>query len=346
LSKGKNAILMNSHCLTILDELGYIPVPSKAEYIVSDSIKKSFESLFGQEATISILNHLTSLYGLSEKELTTNYDIFEKSLYIISNYAAKILLRYIKKEILIETVSQFPTAITEQDILDPGTRIEDIVKKISNEEIIKFVHRIQAGEHLIFIYEMEDSKDKVLSAFFDDSYSIANGQIMSRGLISSEKTRFDYIANILYYDDLLAAIEQPEQITIICERIKNWFVGIGKNSSIPKEGHSKQTGERQGQGQHKDKDMIFVSSTIRAAVEDAPQLFVNHFTYELLSIEKTIKECLSNNSDISVLCAFKASNISNNNDDNNNDHILRSIIESHEYVIFEDPLIIYKPIRR
>lgn len=88
---------MNSHCLTILDELGYIPVPSKAEYIVSDSIKKSFESLFGQEATISILNHLTSLYGLSEKELTTNYDIFEKSLHIISNYAAKILLRYIKK---------------------------------------------------------------------------------------------------------------------------------------------------------------------------------------------------------------------------------------------------------
>jgi hypothetical protein len=71
---------MNSHCLTILDELGYIPVPSKAEYIVSDSIKKSFESLFGNEATVSILNHLTSLYGLSEKELTTNYDIFEKSL--------------------------------------------------------------------------------------------------------------------------------------------------------------------------------------------------------------------------------------------------------------------------
>ena len=342
---------MNSHCLTILDELGYIPVPSKAENIVSDSIKKSFESLFGKEATVSILNHLTSLYGLSEKELTTNYDIFEKSLYIISNYAAKILLKYIKKEILIETVAQFPTAITEHDILDPVTRIEDIVKKISNEEIIEFIHTIQAGEHLIFIYEREDSKDKVLSAFFDDAYSIANGQIMSRGLISSEKTRFDYIANILYYDDLLAAeVEQPEQIKIICERIKNWFVGISKKSNIPKEEcYSKTTGEKQGQGQwqHKDKDMMFVSSTIRAAVEDASQLFVNHILYELLSIEKTIKECLSNNFDISVLCTFNASNISNNNNDgdNNNDRILRDIIESHEYVIFEDPLIIYKPAR-
>jgi hypothetical protein len=57
--------------LTILDKLGYIPIPSKAECIFSDSVKKSFESLFGKDATPIILNNLSSLYGLSEKELTT-----------------------------------------------------------------------------------------------------------------------------------------------------------------------------------------------------------------------------------------------------------------------------------
>ena len=80
---------MNSHCLTLLDKLGYIPVSSKkAEHIISESIKKSLENLFGHAATVVLLQHLTAFYGLSERELTTNYDIFEKSLSRISGYGA------------------------------------------------------------------------------------------------------------------------------------------------------------------------------------------------------------------------------------------------------------------
>jgi hypothetical protein len=82
---------MNSHCLTLLDKLGYIPVSSKAEQIISESIKKSLENLFGHAATVVLLHHSASFYGLSEKELTTNYDIFEKSLSKISGYGAKTI---------------------------------------------------------------------------------------------------------------------------------------------------------------------------------------------------------------------------------------------------------------
>jgi hypothetical protein len=91
-------IRLVSSVLTVLDKLGYVPVPSKAEQIVSESIKKSFESLFGQAAATIMLNNLSSLYGLSEEELTTNYDIFEKSLCKISGYGASIFWDILKKK--------------------------------------------------------------------------------------------------------------------------------------------------------------------------------------------------------------------------------------------------------
>ncbi|MGC2426580.1 MAG: hypothetical protein WA421_06065 [Nitrososphaeraceae archaeon] len=147
---------MNSDCLTVLYKLGYTPVPSKVEHIVSESIKKSFESLFGQSSTAVILNHLASSYGLSEEELTTNYDMFEKSLYNISSYGAKIILRHLKKEMLIEAISASSgSEITEQDILNPDIGIRDIIKKICYDEITQFVHEISAGEHIAFIYKNE-----------------------------------------------------------------------------------------------------------------------------------------------------------------------------------------------
>src|SRR5437867_5501110 len=134
---------MNSHCLAMLDRLGFIPISSKDEQIISESIKRAFENLFGHDATLVLLHQLASFYGLSEKELTTNYDIFEKSLSKISSYGAKIILRDIRKEMLIETIkSSSGSEITEQDILNLDIGIRDIIKKIGYDEIAKFVHAI------------------------------------------------------------------------------------------------------------------------------------------------------------------------------------------------------------
>jgi hypothetical protein len=122
--------------LAVLDKLGYIPLPSKAERIFSESIKKCFERLFGQAATTIILNNLSSLYGLSEKELTTNYDIFAKSLYTLSGYGAKIILAYIKEEMLVKAVAlSLVSEITEQDIVNPDIEVGHILKKIGYSEV-------------------------------------------------------------------------------------------------------------------------------------------------------------------------------------------------------------------
>jgi hypothetical protein len=327
---------MNYHCLTVLDKLGYIPVPSKVERIVSKSIKKSFESLFGQTATVVILNHLASFYGLSEKELTTNYDIFDKSLHEMSSYGASIILRYLKKEMLIESISASSgSEITEQDILNPDIGIGDIIKKISYDEITQFVHGISAGEHITFIYKNEDTKCKVLSAFFDESHhhhhdDIVNSQIISTmALISNKQTKFSYINNILHYEDLLV-IEKSE----IINKIWDWMNCFNNkiNSDMLKEDDDKEIEVAQ------DKDIVVNSSAIRIAIEDATWFLLNNFRHEFLSIEKIVKKYISNNKCMSVLCTYKISDISGSNDDD----IIMRIIESHGSVILEDPLIRYK----
>ena len=201
----------------------YSSIFQRLNRYVSESIKRAFENLFGHEATLVLLHQLGSFYGLSEKELTTNYDIFEKSLCKISSYGAKIILRDIRKEMLIETIkSSLGSEITEEDILNPDVGIADIIKKISYREITKFVNEIRPGQHISLIYENEDTKDKVLSAFLSSEThqdDIMNNQIASRtGLISNKQTKFNYVNNILYCEDLSLVIEKSE----IINRLWQW----------------------------------------------------------------------------------------------------------------------------
>jgi hypothetical protein len=326
---------MNSHYLALLDILGFIPVFSKAEQIVSESIKRAFENLFGHEATLVLLHQLGSFYGLSEKELTTNYDIFEKSLCKISSYGAKIILRDIRKEVLIETIkSSLGSEVTEEDILDPDVGIPDIIKKISYHEITKFVNEIPPGEHISFIYENEDTKDKVLSAFLSSEThldDIINNQITSkRGLISNKQTKFNYVNNILYCEDLSLVVEESE----IINRLWRWMNWFRNNYSVrSKPGKNKEINGI------KNKDII-ASSTIRIAIEDAAWFLLNNFAHEFLSFEKIIRKYLDDDKHMSVLCTYKISNISDSDD------MITKIIESHEYVILENPPMIYKSTKR
>jgi hypothetical protein len=326
---------MNSHCLALLDMLGFIPVFSKAEQIVSESIKRAFENLFGHEATLVLLHQLGSFYGLSEKELTTNYDIFEKSLCKISSYGAKIILRDIRKEILIETIkSSLGSEITEEDILNPDVGIADIIKKISYREITKFVNEIPPGEHLSLIYENENTKDKVLSAFLSsETYQdgIMKNQITSRtGLISNKQTKFNYVNNILYCEDLSLVIEKSE----IINRLWQWMNWFRNNYSIrSKPGKNKEINGI------KNKDII-ASSAIRIAIEDAAWFLLNNLTHEFLSFEKIIKKYIDDDKHMSVLCTYRISTIPASDD------LITKIIECHDYVILENPLMIYKSTKR
>jgi hypothetical protein len=76
---------MNSECLSVLEELEYISVAPRSDQIIADIIKKCLEQI-GKSYSKAILYNICSLNNLSEYELLTNYDLFEKSLlrYFIS----------------------------------------------------------------------------------------------------------------------------------------------------------------------------------------------------------------------------------------------------------------------
>jgi len=87
----------------VLDELGYFPLSSKSEAILYDAAKKSIERL-GGSASKALLDHICSINGLSEKELLTNYDLFEKSLYRVLRKGAEVILHYLKRELLVQAI--------------------------------------------------------------------------------------------------------------------------------------------------------------------------------------------------------------------------------------------------
>ena len=339
--------------LTVLDKLGYIPVPSKAEHIVSESIKESLESLFGQAASAVLLNNLSSIYGLSENELTTNYDIFEKSLYKISGYGAKIILGYLKKEILIKALAaSSDSEITEQDIVNPEVGIGDIIKKISFDEITEFVYRIPSSMHIVLVYKNEATKYKILDAFFDKAHNhshqdtttttttTASNTITSTmipRLIRHKQTKCGYANDSLYYDDLLC-IDKSQ----IVKKIWNWINSFDYRctTDIVNKYDNKEIIAQ-------DKDDIIVSpspspsTAIRIAIEDASWFLVNNFRHEFLSLEEIIKKNISNFKSTSILCVYKKTRISGH--DVIDEEMIMTMVESHSYVILEEPpLIIYR----
>jgi hypothetical protein len=79
--------------------------------------------------------------------------------------------------------------------------------------------------------------------------------------------------------------------------------------------------------------------TTRIAEEDATWWLRNGFDHQIISIEKLLDNDTQEN-DISVLCAFDRSKISNIDNDKNS--IIKTTIAVHEYVILDEPFRVYK----
>ena len=163
---------------SILDELGYFPISSKAEQILHDAAKNSI-ALLGEKASKDLLEHISSISGFSEGELLMNYDLLEKSLYKVLGKGAEVILHDLKRELLIQVVLIDPN-ITISEILNPRLGVGDILKRIHAVEAVEFVRKIPSHNHIAFLYTNDNSKDNILAAFFD---TMINGSA-SRGLFS------------------------------------------------------------------------------------------------------------------------------------------------------------------
>jgi hypothetical protein len=301
-----------SQLLTVLDTLEYYPLNSAIDEIVYKSVKKSLGTL-GESISETILNHICSLYRLSEKELLTNYDLFEKSLYSSFNEGAYIIIKRIKREILSHAVLHVPD-LTADDILNQNFTVHDIIKKIHEEQICDFIRKLPADEHVIFFYKNKSFKDKILSAFFEPAI---NHKKALKGLISVKRNTSNNLnldSNILF-DELFF---QGKKSAAVMKKLFDWAHSLKLSNNKFKKGEGEE-GE----------DII-----TRIATDDDTWFFKNGLGDEIISAEKSGDKCIKEDK-ITCLCIYNISNMTD-------EQILKAIIATHGYVILDDPLGVYK----
>jgi hypothetical protein len=297
--------------ITILDNLGYIPIPSSVEEVLYTSIKKSVE-VIGESYSKLLLHAMSLLSGLTEKELLTNYDLFEKSLHKILDAGADVIIRPLRKELLMRGVLIAPS-LTVIDILNPQFTVNDILRSICDAETLDFVRKIPAHNHIIFLYKSESSNDKLLYEFFEnltDRDSIDYDT--PRGLLSSKPPNanlLNTVSNILY--DQLLSPQYHEAIN----RLSNWIVKLHSSNN------SKQN----------------ITAPTRIAADDATWWLRNGFAYDNMLAEQLVRRCVQDNN-IAALCCYNFSKLTNER----MKEFIKTIITCHEYVILDEPYVVYK----
>ncbi|MGB7955625.1 MAG: hypothetical protein WCF23_16745 [Candidatus Nitrosopolaris sp.] len=291
-------IRTNVKWLNILDELGYIPITSKADQVLYDSVNEAFKTI-GKMAYNALLDRVCSLHGLSERELLTNYDLFEKSLYEILGKFSFVLLRALKKEMLIQAVLT-GSHLTVADIINPSLSIGDILKSIRESEVFEFVRKILPHQHILFLYENKKSNDKILADFL----SISGDYSVPKGLLSViPADNLNLISSNMLYDKLVLRVQNKHEAL---KKLSDWMFNL-----------------------HSSNKSDFAT---RIAFEDGTWWLRNGFADAYVRFEKSLGKHIQNN--LSILCGYDISTF--------NELYIEAIIESHIYVILDEPLIIYK----
>jgi hypothetical protein len=297
----------------VLDELGYFPLSSKAEEILYDVAKKSIEQL-GESASKALLDHICSINGLSEKELLTNYDLFEKSLYSVLRKGADFILHDIKRELLVHAVLIDPN-ITISHIRNPLFAAGDILKRIRAVETLEFVRKIPSHKHIAFLYRNENSKDDLLAAFFDTKITSK----ATKGLLASNKPTNDDLSYLLY-EELLQ--EPHREYEVVAKRLDDWIAKLNSSNKSQQQN-------------------ISDFATLRIASEDAMWWVRNGFTGYYMGFEKSMARYLQDS--VSVLCGYNISNVSNENIDSKN---IKTMIAAHDNVILDESFVMFRAGRR
>jgi len=154
----------NRRLSIILDEMGYLPKASRVGAMIYSSLINSISKL-GKSYSKALLYNMCTLYGLTETELLTNYDLFECSIYRILGKSANPILFNIKKEMLINAVLT-NTSITESDIRYKLLTAHEIIEQLRLTEMSLLIQNLRAASgHIIYFYKNTDSRHQILSSF-------------------------------------------------------------------------------------------------------------------------------------------------------------------------------------
>jgi hypothetical protein len=258
----------------------------------------------GKSYSGALIRNMCSLYGLSENELFSNYDLFKKMLYtILGEGEANGIIASIKKELLARAILN-GSSLSVREMTNPSLSIEDILESIDSAQTLRIVAKISPHEHVLFLYDTEDTKDKLVSTFFSLDKIARTTCLLSL----TPCGRLPAIKNITY-DKLYEEYRLTKGLTKPLEDdlAKKWSYWRTKlclsNNNISNEKPAK------------------------VADEDLTYWIDKELTSELLELEHFIGRHPVGN--ISVLCGFNISKLA----DEDLSRVLEDLISCHGHVI-------------
>jgi hypothetical protein len=306
--------------MDIIEGIRYVPAISyNATQILCESIKTVVKQDLGEHLSNVLVQRICKQSGLSEEELLTNCDLFEKSLYnILGDTGAGLILGRIKHDILLHAVLQNGSTLTEDEIKNPNLSLNDIMEDITRSQFFEFIREIRPHDHVTLLYSNEDSKQRALSAFFNPSAK----EKTVKGLVSRKllgHTDFKLDSNVLY-DELFSNAEKSE----IPKRRLDWIQSLHSSQSSSQISADTFHPGREGQWEQQ--------LQTRIAGEDCTWFFNNNLGDGSLSAEKSLGRRIRDN--ISVLCMYNISNIEE-------EQTIKDLVTCHSHVILDWPFMVY-----
>jgi hypothetical protein len=297
-----------SQFLTFLDDLQYVALDSRAEDILYCSIKGALGKV-GKAYSSAVINHICKLTRMSEREVLSNCDLFEDSLYRLFGHGAKPVITDVKAIAMERALMEHRLNLTIPEILDTSLTIYDVLNEIRSIEAVDFIHKMAAYSHMAFLYSNKDSLTKILTEFFSPTDA-------PRVLLSENPRGYNYLSlsSAISYNELFGPVSALIKDDFII-KTQDWIKGIcAANKSK--------------------------TSTTRIAEDDGTWWIRNGHTRALASLERLLCKELPENA--SILSAFDVSKL------NSKELItMKSIIRCHDYVIIEEPFFsVYKSGRR
>jgi hypothetical protein len=326
--------LTSRRVLNVIDRVGYIPVTFDANLLLYTSVKSALEANIDRPSSFGFIDHLCSVSGLTEKELLTNKDLFEKSLNITfdgNKKAVDVVVQWVKMEMLKQIKIKGSNHF-KGETLDPKLTIDDILLQVSSQQVYQFIRKLPAHKHVAFFYRSKESKDKALTAFFDPAATkdAATGLISLNPIIDSEATssagthkNLNIGKNILY-TQIFSNVDKAE----IVKRLYRWVYSIHASSGPNMIENGNMNSEKKTLGSKNPQPRI----TTRVATDDDSWFFANGFGEEILAIEESVGKRMKDN--ITSMCMYDIPKISD-------EESLKRLIESHSHVILDYPFVVY-----
>lgn len=141
-------------------------VPLKVQDRIVSAAAKNMLAVLGEASSKALMFHMTSLTGLSERELLANFRELERALWSVFGCGADIMLKRLSEELAAATRST-------------GLGFNEMLDEIRRDEPLALARSVGYGEHALLLYKSTAFRDRMVEAFFDSPAKESRAAIMA-----------------------------------------------------------------------------------------------------------------------------------------------------------------------